>query len=149
MGLAKGERRQEVKKMNTGNGKEMADKDLEKKLLKVRMIRARKIGDVRWSRKGPATDEKEGRRERVNWNSGGQVRLSGFGQDHWEGEMGSWYQDQWWDSRTWRGKSKTKGFGRMEKRWRGSREKLQSDGGSTSKGEGGYSGSENEDPKRR
>ena len=83
-------------------------------------------------------------RERVNWNSGGQARLSGFGLDHWEGEMEGWYQDQWWDSRTWRGKSETKGFGRMEKRWRGSREKLQSDGGSTSKGEGGYSGSENE-----
>ena len=28
-------------------------------------------------------------RERVNWNFGGQVRLSGFGQDHWEGEMGA------------------------------------------------------------
>ena len=54
-------------------------------------------------------------RERMNWNSGGQAGLSGFGQDHWEGEMESWYQDQWWDSRTWRGKSETKGFGRMEK----------------------------------
>ena len=39
--------------------------------------------------------------ERANWNSGGQVRLFGFGQDHWEGEMGSWCQDQWWDSGTW------------------------------------------------
>ena len=69
------------------------------------------------------------------------------------GEMGSWYQDQWWGSRSWRGKSETKGFGRMEKHWRRSREKLQSDGGSTSKGEGGYSGSENENwwerPRRR
>ena len=135
----------EAKKMNTGNGKEMADKDEKKKQLKVRMIRARKIGDIRWSRKRVNNNRRERReRERVSWNSGGQVRLSGFGQDHWEGEMESWYQDQWWDSRTWRGKSETKGFGRMEKRWRGSREKLQSDGGSTSKGEGGYSGSENE-----
>ena len=32
----------------------------------------------------------------------------------------------------------------MEKRWRGSREKLQSDGGSTFKGEGGHSDNENE-----
>ena len=89
----------------------------------------------------------------MNWNSGGQVRLTGFGQDHWEGEMRNWYQDQWWDSRSWRGKSETKGFGRMEKHWRRSREKLQSDGGSTSKGEGGCSGSENENrwerPRRR
>ena len=92
-------------------------------------------------------------KERVNWNSGGQAKLSGFGQDHWEGEMGSWYQDQWWGSRSWRGKSETKGFGRMETHWRRSREKFQSDGGSTSKGEGGYSGSKNENrwerPRRR
>ena len=37
----------------------------------------------------------------------------------------------------------------MEKRWRGSREKLQSDGGSTFKGEGRHSGSENENRWRR
>ena len=44
-----------------------------------------------------ASNRRERReRERGNWNSGGQIRLSGFGQDHWEGEMGSWYQDQWW-----------------------------------------------------
>ena len=37
----------------------------------------------------------------------------------------------------------------MEKHWRGSREKLQSDGGSTFKGEGGHSDSENENRWRR
>ena len=63
--------------------------------------------------------------------------------------MGSWYQDQWWDSGTWGEESETKGFGSMEKRWRGSREKLQNDGGSTFKGEGGYSDSENENSWRR
>ena len=47
--------------MNTGNGKEMADTDKEKKQLKVRMKRARKIGDIRRSRKGPATGEKGGK----------------------------------------------------------------------------------------
>ena len=56
-------------------------------------------------------------RERANWNSGGRIRLSGFGQDHWESETGSWYQDQWWDSGTWREESEAKGFGWMEKRW--------------------------------
>ena len=100
----------------------------------------RRVDDIRQERR---------ERGRVNWNSGGQVRLTGFGQDHWEGEMRNWYQDQWWDSRSWRGKSETKGFRRMEKHWRRSREKLQSDGGSTSKGEGGCSGSENENRWRR
>ena len=47
--------------------------------------------------------------------------------------MGSWYQDS----------------GGVEKRWKGSRERLQSDDGSTFKGEGGYSGSENEGRWRR
>ena len=47
--------------MNTGNGKEMADKDEKKKQLKVRMTRARKIEDIRWSRKGPTTGEKGGK----------------------------------------------------------------------------------------
>ena len=103
-------------------------------------LEQKRVNDIRRERR---------ERERMNWNSGGQARLSGFGQDHWEGEMESWYQDQWWDSRTWRGKSETMGFGRMEKRWRGSREKLQSDGGSTSKGEGGKSGSENANRWRR
>ena len=107
-------------------------------------LERRRVGDIRQERR---------ERGRVNWNSGGQVRLTGFGQDHWEGEMRNWYQDPWWDSRSWRGKSETKGFGRMEKHWRRSREKLQSDGGSTSKGEGGCSGSENENrwgrPRRR
>ena len=28
----------------------------------------------------------------MNWNSGRQVRLTGFEQDHWEGEMRNWYQ---------------------------------------------------------
>ena len=45
--------------------------------------------------------------------------------------------------------SEAKGSGGVEKRWRGSRERLQSDGGSQHKGEGGYSGSENEGRWRR
>ena len=107
-------------------------------------LERKRVGDIRHERS---------ERGRVNWNSGRQVRLTGCGQDHWEGEMRNWYQDQWWDSRSWGGKLETKGFGRMERHWRRSKEKLQSDGGSTSKGEGGCSGSENENrwgrPKRR
>ena len=53
-----------------------------------------------WGRKGTSSRREKRERERANWNSGGQVGLSGFGQDHWGGEMGSWYQDQWWDSGT-------------------------------------------------
>ena len=131
--------------MNTGDGKEMVDKDEKEKLIECENDTSNEDWGHSLEQKTANDIRRERReRERANWNSGGQARLSGFGQDHWEGAVGSWYQDQWWDSRTWRGKSETKGFGRMEKRWRGSREKLQSDGGSTSKGEGGYSGSENE-----
>ena len=54
---------------------------------------------------------------------GAKNGLSGFGQDHCDGEMGSWYQDQWWGSGTWGEESEAKGFGSMEKRWRGSRER--------------------------
>ena len=48
-GSRKGKRRQGAKKMNTGDGKELTDKDEKEKELKVRMIRARKTGDTRWS----------------------------------------------------------------------------------------------------
>ena len=89
-------------------------------------LQQERVGDIRQERR---------ERGRVNRNLGGQVRLTGFGQDHWEGERRNWYQDQWWDSRSWGGKSETKGLGRMEKHWRRSREKFQSDDGSTSKGE--------------
>ena len=138
--------------MNTGDGKELTDKDEREGIDSENdtgkedwehSLERRRVDDIRQERRENG---------RVDWNSGGQVRLTGFGQDHWGGEMRNWYQDQWWDSRSWRGKSETKGFGRMEKHGR-RREKLQSDGGSTSKGEGGCSGSENENrwerPKRR
>ena len=59
-GSGKGKRRQEVKKMNTGNGKEMTDKDQKKKQLKVITIRARKTGDICWSRKDWEQTRKEG-----------------------------------------------------------------------------------------
>ena len=100
--------------------------------------------DVNFERKGASSRREERERERANWNSAGQVGLSGFGRDHWGGDVGSWYQDQWWDSGTWREESEAKGSGGVEKRWRGSRGTLQSDDGGLLKGEGGYSGSENE-----
>ena len=40
---------------------------------------------------------KEKRRQGVKkMNTGEGKELTGFGQDHWEGEMRNWYQDQWW-----------------------------------------------------
>ena len=67
-----------------------------------------------WGRKGTSSRREKRESERANWNSGGQVGLSGFEQDHWGGEMGSWYQDQWWDSGTWREESEAKRI-----RWHG------------------------------
>ena len=68
-------------------------------------VNKEEIGDE----KEPAAGERKGRGKGANWNSGGQVGLSGFGQDHWAGEMRSWYQDQWWDSGTWRENQRQKG----------------------------------------
>ena len=68
--------------MNTGEGKELTDKDEKEKKLKVRMIRGRKTGGDSLERRRVGDIRQERReRGRVNWNSGGQVRLAGFGQD--------------------------------------------------------------------
>ena len=147
-GSGKEKRKQEVKKMDTGDGKELTDgQGREREGIES----DNDTGKEDWGHSLEPKRVDNIRQERRE--KGRQVRLTGFGQDHWEGEMRNWYQDQWWDSRSWRGKSETQGFGRMEKHWRRSREKLQSDGGGTSKGEGGCSGSENENrwgrPRRR
>ena len=71
--------------MDTGDGKELTDKDEKEKELKVKMIRARKTGSTHWSG-GGTSGRKEGRRDGVYWNSGGQVRLTGSGQDHLKSE---------------------------------------------------------------
>ena len=50
--------------MDTGDGKELTDKDEKEKELKVRMIRARKTGGTHWSGGGSITSgRKEGRRD--------------------------------------------------------------------------------------
>ena len=61
-GSGKEKRKQGVKKMDTGDGKELTDKDEKEKELKVRMIRARKTGGTHWSGGGSMTSgRKEGR----------------------------------------------------------------------------------------
>ena len=50
--------------MNTGEGKELTDKDEKEKEFKVRMIRARKTGGTHWSGGGSVTSgRKEGRED--------------------------------------------------------------------------------------
>ena len=48
-------RRQGVKKMDTGDGKELTDKDEKEKELKVKTIRARKTGEIHCSERGSVT----------------------------------------------------------------------------------------------
>ena len=91
--------------------------------------------DVNFESKGARSRREKRERERADWNLKGQVGLPGlevkgeeFGRGRWGSEVGSWYQDQWWDSGAWRRNPRRKGqavwknvgvaAGENEGRWR-------------------------------
>ena len=95
----------------TGNDKGIADTDKGEETIENESDTNKEDWGHSLEQKRANSRRERRERERANWNSGGQIRLSGSRQGHWEGEMGSWYQDQWWDSGTWREGSEAKGFG--------------------------------------